>query len=140
MPDDFNLIADINELDRMLEQLPKKLRNKGARKATREAAKIVLEDARRLVPVDTGQLESSLKVRARKRSRRNKGTVGHSVTTSEGLFKGEEFYGGFIELGTSKFEGDPFLRPAIWGNQQRIRMKFVQILRDWFRTDAVKKR
>lgn len=136
--DDFNLISDIAELDRKLAELPKKLRNKGATKATRAAAKIVLVDAKQLVPHDTGALEASIKVRARKRSRRNKGTVGHSVTTSEGLFKGDEFYGGFVELGTEKWEGDPYLRPAIWGNQIRIKQEFVNILRNWFNTDAVK--
>lgn len=138
MSDNVNLLADVRELDRKLKQLPDKVRKTGGRKATRAAAKIVLEDAKRLVPYDTGLLESSLKVRARKRSRKNKNTVGHAVVTGEGFFKGETFYGGFLELGTKHIDADPYLRPAIYGNQNRIREEWSRVLREWFHTEGVK--
>lgn len=138
MPDALELELDITELDNKLLALPKSLANKGARKATRAAAKVVLADAKALVPEDTGQLKRSLKVRSRKRSRRNKGTVGHSVVTGESLFTGDQYYGGFIELGTRKKEADPYLRPALWGNQPEILRQYVAVLKSWLRQDAPK--
>lgn len=136
MPDAISLTMDTRELDAQLTALPKSLANKGARKATRAAAKVVLEDAKRLVPIDTGELERSLKVRARKRSRRNKGTVGHAVVTGEDLFRGDQFYGGFVELGTQHREADPYLRPALWGNQAKIFDEYKKVLRQWLIHDA----
>ena len=127
---------DIKKLDQLILALPKSLANKGARKATRAQAKIVLEDAKALVPIDTGELERSLKVKARKRSRRNKGTVGHAVTTGQQLFVDDQFYGAFVELGTQKKEADPFLRPALWGNQARKWQVFINVLRAWLKNDA----
>lgn len=121
------------------EILPASLEAKGARKGSRAAAKIVAEDARKLAPVDTGALEKSLKVRARKRSRRNKGLVGHSVVTGEKTLRGTEFfYGAFRELGTKFQEADPFLRPALYGNQQEVIRAFKEAVMEWVRTTAAK--
>ena len=136
MADKIALEMDTTALDKALSRLPKNLANKGARKATREAAKIVQRDAVQLAPIDTGQLEASIKVRARKRSRRNRGTVGHSVMTGEHLFQGDQFYAGFQELGTEKMEANPFLRPALWGNQRKIFAKYREVLTGWLKTDA----
>ena len=124
---------DIGALDRLLQAIPVSLARKGARKATRAAAKLVLAEARALVPHDTGELERSLKVRARKRSRTHRGTVGHSVVTG-----GDAFYGKFVELGTSHQAADPFLRPALWGNRTAKLQVYVNVLRQWLTRDAPK--
>ena len=126
------------ELIRYFNTLPKKLIKKDLRVATRNAAKrIALPEARRGVPDGpdaTGKAERSLTVRVAKG---NKGgrlprhIVGHSVTTRESLFTGEDFYVGFLEFGTAERQTKSganrgsvqeykFLRDSINNNTIRI--------------------
>jgi HK97 gp10 family phage protein len=124
------------ELKAVLAALEPKVAKKLTRQAMRKAQKIVLADAKRLVPVDTGQLKKSLSIRALKRSRSR---FGVSVQTKEGLFKGEQFYGGFIELGTKKMQARPYLRPALYDNEARVREVFAGSLRELIRELPAKK-
>ena len=93
-------ITGLDELLKALQSLPKEVARQAIRKPLREGAKIVLAEAKRNVPKGkTGNLKRSLKVRAGKRK---KGTISIRVVTSEGWFKGETYYGGFIEYGTGE--------------------------------------
>lgn len=124
MADKINIIVTGDKkLDRALRHLEKNVQRKFARKAMRKAAKdVILPEARARVPVDTGALERSLVVRAARRSRRG---IGVEVRTRDGLFAGDEFYGGFQELGTKHMPADPYLRPALYGNEAKIRGLFI---------------
>ena len=123
-------------LDLKLAGMHGRFQKKLSRKATRLAAKdIVLPDAKRMAPIDTGKLEKSLVVRAMKRSRVK---VGHVVQTRDGFFKGYEFYGGFQEFGTKRMKADPFLRPAVYANDLQIRAKYIMALREAIREEAAK--
>lgn len=95
-------VSGLKELDAALKELPNNVAKKHLRTALRAGAKIVQAEAKRLAPVETGALKKSIKVRARKRSRR--GGVGIIVTTGnkDSLFKGDQFYGGAIEWGWKK--------------------------------------
>ncbi len=104
-------ITGAKELQRRLRKLPRVVQRKLMREALRAAAAPVLAEAQRLVPVDTGQLRSSLVIRAAKTKRR--GSIGVQVQTRDGAFKGDEYYGAFVELGTHKHHAHPFLRPAL---------------------------
>ena len=55
------------KINKKLKELPEKLVKKGARKAVREGAKFIQQDAKSLAARDTGALERSIRVRARKR-------------------------------------------------------------------------
>jgi HK97 gp10 family phage protein len=130
MPDTTVTIEGIDEINGAIAFFEITAAPKHIRKATRAAMnEIVLPDAKALVPVDTGALEASLKTRALKRS---KGRIGHQVTTSEHhhMFKGDQFYGGFVELGTEKMEADPYLRPALYGNENAIKQTFAEALKE----------
>lgn len=131
------IVTGVDELDKLLKGLPLKVQKKLSREATRKAAKeIVLPDAKNRVPVDTGDLEESLSVRAIKRSRYR---FGHEVRTKDGFYSGDQFYGAFIEFGTKervhksgKQVGriDPqknfaYLRPAIYDNEQQIKTLYI---------------
>lgn len=121
-------VTGVKELDAQLKLLEANLGRKAGRKATREGAKLVAEDAKRLAPHDTGLLESSIKVRALKKQRTR---FGHGIAMgAEYAAEGLPHYGRFIELGTAKMEADPFLRPALYGNIERVKSTFIQILRD----------
>ena len=132
------MTTEFQQVEKLLRDLPANLEKSGARKATRSAAKVVLDDAIALAPEDTGALVQSLKVRARKRSRRNRGTVGHSVVTSEQTLKNETYYAAFVELGTKFKEADPFLRPALWSNEAKVERTFIFELKKWLETEAAK--
>lgn len=122
-------------------QLPKAIQNKVLRKATRDVAKQdVLDLAKQLVPVATGALEDSLTVRAAKGLKR--GEIGASVQTRDGMFQGDEFYGGFQEFGFTqrdgaKNEGDPFLRPALYEESDRKLRTFMRSVQDTFQPTVV---
>lgn len=125
-------------LDRKLATMDQKLETKLLRKAVRIVAKDVADTAKRLVPVDSGRLRRSIKVRAAKRSRRNRGVVKVRVTTGQQdkLFVGEAFYGGMVEFGTSKMEAQPFLRPAEIQNRIAAKSRFTLAIREIIAEEA----
>lgn len=90
-------IRGFDELDRKLKTLDKKVQKKVLRSSVKEAMTIVLHAARSAAPVLTGLLVSTLRVVAK--SSRRRGTVSAVVRTKDGDFKGDTFYGAFIEFG-----------------------------------------
>lgn len=115
------------ELLKMLKELAPKEMKKAVRQASRVTAKAVLQDAKSMVPVDTGLLEESLAVRVATKLGRNR--IGHRVVTKPVWDDQDAFYGHFIEFGTVKMEADPFMRPALWGNEDEMKRVFTQELR-----------
>jgi len=88
------------------------------KEATKEGAEIVAASAQRRVPVKTGDLKRSIKV---KESKFEDG--GHIVGAQ---FKGDykKYYASFVELGTFKDRAQPFLRPALHGSKRKIQKRF----------------
>lgn len=94
----FSLTGDA-ELDRKFRSLPLRVEKKVLREGLREGAKVVQEAAKRAAPRLTGLMKSAIRVRAAKRSRRNKNLVTIRVVLGQDFFKGETFYGAFQEFG-----------------------------------------
>ncbi len=114
------IITGVKALDMKLATMEFRVQKKLARRAAKVAAKqIVLPAAKALVPVDTGALEASLKVRALKRT---KTRTGYTVQT---LGLERPMQAPAVEFGSEKMEADPFLREAIYGNEAAIRLKFA---------------
>lgn len=67
----------------------------------------IAADARRFVPVDTGELRSSIRV---------------DDTTAEVVADAE--HAGYVELGTSRMAAQPYLRPALY-KRRNIRVDGV---------------
>ena len=145
-------VTGSKQLDKNLAAMGAKMRKKPLRTASREVAKFTLRQAKAESPHDEGELERSLAVKAMKRSRKNKEVVGANVETKEGLFKGETFYGGFVEFGTKqrqtkegynrgRIQKDAFafLRPALYAFQQRKKRIFIAHIHRWFKSNEVKK-
>lgn len=146
------ILTGDKQLDAALATMPAKMQKKGIRKATREAAKVVLADVRRRTPKHTGALARSWKVRTARRSNGKplrRGTMGHAVASVSGpLFRGDQFYFGFLEFGTKSrytkghlrrgvnrvarglYRGEirerdhSFLRRSLYGSQFRVKMLF----------------
>lgn len=89
------VVTGNKEVDRMLRELGSKRARAAHMKAARVAAKMVLDHARNIAPVQSGVYRRSLAVRAMKRSRRG---IGVRVTQKEIAGK-KVFYGAFLELG-----------------------------------------
>ena len=102
-------IEGAKELENKLKGFEPKIGRKVIRQALRKAAKVILIAAKANVPVVTGDLKKSLKVRALKKKRHRYGVM---VAISAGWFKGKTFYGAFVEFGTSRMPAKPFMRPA----------------------------
>lgn len=69
---EFKVIG-IREVVQRLHQVETKLERKILRKAAREAARPIRAKAESLAPMDSGRLKRSIKIRAKKRSRRGFG-------------------------------------------------------------------
>ena len=105
------------ELIRALKKLPAVVERRIFRKAFRVGAKRIKEQAKATVPVLTGALRDSIKVRAPKKRIRNAVRVIVSSSATDVLNQGDQYYGGFLELGFKHWISgekidDPFLRPA----------------------------
>lgn len=138
------VVTGNREIDKALALFEKKVQLKITRKATRAGAKLVMEAAKANVPLLTGDLEASFKVRTvAKRKGKGRGRIGHSVRTGEGFFQGEQFYGGFLEFGTKvrkhgsgKSTGriEPgqhdYLREALYQNKGAVRSLFHSAMRE----------
>ncbi len=138
------VLTGFRRVDDRLKALPEKLLKQALRSATRDIAKLTLRMARDEAPHDTGELERSLTVKALKRSRRWKWFVGSSVQTREGMFTGDQFYGGFLEYGTNRRRTKSganrgigperaYLRPALYRFPDRKRRLFQVALVRWLR-------
>ncbi len=117
------ILTGDKQVDRMLATLEPKLQKKAIRKGTREGAKIVLQRAKQLVPVDEGTLLRSMSVRTAKREggqRLPRGTMGHSVQHVQRKGKGDPFYAHFVEFGTVKWEGHKYIRKALYDSRDQI--------------------
>lgn len=104
----FNL-ASIPELKKALLDLDKKVGKKVIQSAVKRGLTPMKQAAIAKVPVDTGLLKRSIKVRTIAKSRTH---FGQSVSISDTSFRGEAFYGYFQEYGTSKMPAKGFLRKA----------------------------
>jgi HK97 gp10 family phage protein len=121
-------VTGLRAVEKEMKDFPPKLEKKVKRKAARIAARPIVDDIKRSVPVVTGTLQRAYKIRALKRSRKQK-QVGVRVMTDEGFFKGDAFYGGFLELGTKYIESRSFLVNSMERRRQDVREAFTQELR-----------
>jgi HK97 gp10 family phage protein len=138
-------VTGIKELDKVFADMNLGMQKKALRPATREVAKMVLAQAKAEVPEDTGLLQSELRIRAKKRSRKYPQTVGMTVGFRDDLFKGDTFYAGFMEFGTKERQHKKsgkrvgkidetrfaFLRPALWSYPEKKLAVFQARLKTW---------
>lgn len=117
------------QLAKAFDELPRKLQGKILRPAIRKGCKVVAETAKSLAPQDEGEMAKSIKVRALKAKR---GSINIGVLTQSSDFKGD-FHSAFVELGYHKGETyvppQPFLRPALQQNEQRVITEVAQAVR-----------
>lgn len=122
---------DIKGLDKLikdLKQLEPKVQKKVVRKTLREGSKVIHREIKsNTVPVDSGDLRKSIKVRAGKRKRN---TISVTIQTSdkENVFTGDQYYGAFQEFGTSKMPGKHYMEKAFNSKEEEAKAKMMDIL------------
>lgn len=110
------------ELQRKLKALQGKDQKKVVRKALRAGGKIILAESKRLVPVDSGRLKKSLKLRAAKGKRQ---TFGVQVMTGSreelGIDPNDKYYyPAAIELGIDQKRSRSYLRAAVKSKKRQF--------------------
>ena len=92
-------------LEKRLKELGVKTAAKALRAALTAAAKPVVEEAKKRVPVRTGKLRDNIV--------KSVSASGKRGAFARIGFRRKAFYGQFVETGTSKMPARPFLRPAL---------------------------
>ena len=131
-------MTGVKELDRTLEQFPKRLRRKMAKEVLKEAAEPLLNAMQATVPVDSGKLKSKLTIKNMRLSKQRwrAGWTGAAVTV-----KGKKLrYAYQVETGTSKTAPKPFARTAARMARSAVVAKFRQGMAKAIYTTAVKVR
>ncbi len=116
------------QVKKALEKLPGVIQQKVVVGATRAAAKVVAEEAKERVPVDTGLLKKSIGVAKAKKSDTKTNHIKFYVVPKSKILltskvsvggktgklkaKVNAYYAHMVEFGTSKMAARPFLRPA----------------------------
>lgn len=142
------VIHGIPQLEEALDKLTKKMRDRVVDKATRDAANVVMIEAKRLCPVKTGSLRRSIHVkkghataavsRQLKYSQkaRDIAKMSYAVIAGEGFFKAETWYGGIVEFGSVNWDGKPFMRPAAKAKKEVIRQIYRKAIREVVQNSA----
>lgn len=100
-------IEGARELEALLKTLGPNVARKVGVQAARAGAKPVLEEAKRRVPVDTGDLKSSLTIMTASKTRKDERAVLIGVRGEAG---GRAH---FTEYGSAHSAAKPFMRPAL---------------------------
>ena len=137
-------IEGLDKTVRALRRLPKELSGKGGgpvRSALFQSAKLMREDAKQRAPRDSGNLaESIILYRDRNPRSRNNANERYFVTVrrgkrlsqtlgfrSAGRTRGA-YYAHFVEFGTIKWSGHPFMRPAFESKKRESVRVFGDVL------------
>lgn len=145
MADDGSIKIEVglkmHDVDRKLEDLPKKIGNRLFRHALKVVGKMWVDDVKAKVPVESGELRDSIasKTRIQRHGQGVKGTVtvGPSYQRdpndkSKSHTENPGIYGQFVEFGLKhrKYTQHPFMRPAFDGSAEDVVKKFADELKD----------
>lgn len=148
-------VSGAQDLAKLLRALPAKVAKKILRKALREGAKLIQQEAVARAPVRTGTLRKNIKVRAATRLKR--GNIGVQVLAGKGDYLGDVFYASFIEFGhrRGKRKGGkvtrledkreevppkPFMRPAFDAAKHRAALRAQRLIVEGIEKEATGKK
>ena len=147
MPTDTIRIEGLKDLERQLNFLPEKVAKRILRRATRNAAKLFLDEmkARVSAGVDaepkhasTGKprkrLRDSLRIRLKMKALKMAGIVSADVGPSRNV----AYIANFLEFGTVKMAARPFMRPAFEAKKAAALAQFSRELGDFIEKEAGK--
>ena len=109
-----------NNFSRYFLEMPKAIQEK-AIEALREGAEMVVNDAKKLVPVKTGKLRDSIKAVSNKKG--TKYTITAPAQNDKGIA-----YGQYVEFWPGRRY--PFMYPAMEANRDEIKRKVIQAIKE----------
>ena len=126
------LETDTKYIAKVLKGMERKVSTKIVRQSLRKGSLTIVQTAKEKVPVKSGVLKSS--IRAYKVKAWKPNTMVYRVGLTE---KG--WYGRFVEFGTIKQKPQPFLRPAMMENDDRVLNTFKSEIRKYISKMGVRK-
>lgn len=113
-------ISGLTELMAKFDQIPDRMQKNILKSAIRAGANTIKDEAKKRIPVDTGNLKKALKV-FDSSPRSDKNLVRFNVGFTVGKkARNDGYYAKFVEYGTSKTKAQPFLRPALDASKDKI--------------------
>jgi HK97 gp10 family phage protein len=119
-------IQGAKAMEQALQALGPKAAGQVGGNAVRAGARVLVKEAKRLVPVDTGRLRDSIKVVTLKKNKRGANEVGAVV----GFEKPASRIAHLVEFGTSHSSAQPFMRPAMDSQKEAILSAIGKTLAD----------
>jgi len=126
-------IDGLDDLIGNLRELPKKARNKIARKALRKGQKIYTDEVKQNVAVLSGDYKRSIKTRAGKRSRKR---ISMETRVDTDTFKGDKNYFGAVEYGTSRMPPRGDWRRAADSKTKQVKNQLTKEISDGIEKEA----
>lgn len=110
-------VKGLNALGKLLDRLPEELQRKVIQSGLRKAANEMVAPLQAAAPVFTGKLEQSIEVKAEgagSRVARQRASLSDKLLVSAGirLRSPGRYYWHFTEFGTSKMPARPWIRPT----------------------------
>jgi HK97 gp10 family phage protein len=122
MADSFMELKGFKELADAMREMPERVAQNALRSAVAAGATVIREEARKLAPVDTGEMRRDILVKRERGNRSNPMVATYSVFVRSGKksrlagkkrdVQRDSFYWRFVEFGTAKMAAQPFMRPA----------------------------
>ena len=104
-------VAGLEMVQRLMDEIPEKLK-KSSEVITEEYALMMVTEAKRIVPVDTGHLRDNIFAR--------------QESQMKYLLLATPHYAAYVELGTCKMAAQPYMRPAV----QKYLREYVAAIRN----------
>lgn len=128
-------VEGLADLNRRLTELPKAIQGRPLRTAVAAGGRVIQQEAKARVPVDTGLVRDRIRVMSMRQEQRNAraevvvgvrrvGKVSKKVQKNRR--RTDPFYWRFIEFGTKFKPARPFLRPAL----ENKRTEAVEAIRE----------
>lgn len=118
-------VDGVDDIIRALQQADDELQ-KELHDLISECAEIVFREADARAPILSGKARNTLRIEVGKN---RKGIFYANVVIGNGTGKNEPFYVSFYELGTSRQEPRPFMRPSLDKSKRKIRQHLIDGLR-----------
>lgn len=111
-------VEGLRELGNAIKELDSRVQKRIARSATAAGARVIANEAKRLVHVDSGNVKKNIRTANLKSNQPGVQETAVGVRVN-GKTKDSAFYWTFLEFGTAKMAPKPFLRPAFESQKMR---------------------
>lgn len=101
-------MASMKDLERLFKGVPDKLAV-AIKESFNEAGELIVKDAKSICPVDTGNLKNSISKKVISQG----DAIGLEIIA-------DADYANFVEYGTSKMVAQPFIRPSMEKNRDKV--------------------